>query len=114
MKYSLFKQKIFSKQFVTNLKINNNFSKVKLDPIKIPDDFNLPEKHGSLQTEGPKPGENFTIPYINSKLIALEGGYLKAFERDPVSAYYSMKIGDRMYHVFNAARIVSKFNLVFR
>ena len=110
MKFGLLKYKLLSRPFSTNLKIDTNFSKVKLDPIKIPQDFHAPDKHGGLLTEPPRPGETYNVPYINSKLLALELGYTKAFERDPVSAYYSMKVGNQMYHVFNAARIVSILN----
>lgn len=114
MKYSLFKQKIFFRNFSTKLKINKDFSKVKLDPIKYPEDYNQEENHGGVVKEGPKPGQSYTLPYINSKFMALEYGFLDAFNREPVSAYYSMKIGDKMYHVFNAARIVIFFKSVFR
>jgi len=44
-----------------------------------------------------------------SKYWALSMGYNEAFKRDSVSAYYSIKVKDTMFHVFNAARIV-KFN----
>ena len=113
MKYSLLKYKIFSKPFASTLKINkvaDVSQKVKISPIKIPDDLYQPEKHGR-ETTPPKEGQIYPLPVINSKLIALEQGYLKAFERDPVSAYYSMKVRDKLYHVFNASRIVNHYNL---
>jgi hypothetical protein len=38
-------------------------------------------------------------------------GYLsEATKRDPVSAYYSVKVKDKLYHIFNAARIVRVIN----
>ena len=49
-----------------------------------------------------------TLPTIPSKTWALGMGYNEAFIRQPVSASYSIKIKDTMYHVFNAARIVNK------
>jgi large subunit ribosomal protein L13 len=106
MKYSILKSKIITRCFSTSLKINkfaDISKKPSITPIKIPDDLVVPEKYG-LDTTPPKPGEIYHLPYVNSKLIALEMGYKEAFNRDPVSSYYSMKIKDKLYHVFNAAR----------
>jgi hypothetical protein len=41
-----------------------------------------------------------------SKSWALAMGYNDAFKRDSLSAYYSIKVNDTIFHVFNAARIV--------
>jgi hypothetical protein len=108
MKYTLLKYNLISKPFTSGLKINkfgDVASSVKINAIKIPSDFHQQDTHGRDKTP-PKEGEIYPLPVVNSKLLALEHGYIKAFERDPVSAYYSMKVKDKMYHVFNAARIV--------
>lgn len=44
-----------------------------------------------------------------SKSWALSMGYEDAFKRDAVSSYYSIKVKDTMFHVFNAARYVKFF-----
>ncbi len=50
-----------------------------------------------------------------SKGLAMSMGLLhEATKRDPVSAYYSVKIKDTLYHVFNAARIVIITNTAIR
>lgn len=58
---------------------------------------------------GPKEGEYFSLPTYPSKNFALQHGYMDAFKRDPVSAYYSMQVNQTTYHVFNAARVVRDF-----
>ena len=108
MKISLFKYNFISKTFSTTLKINkykNVSENLRLSAPKVPDDYIQDETHGVDKTP-PKEGEIYHLPTINSKLVALEQGYIKAFDRDPVSSYYSMKVKDVNYHVFNAARIV--------
>ena len=110
MQFSLFKSKLLGRNFTSVIRANkykNIGESIKMQSPKLPEDFFQEEKHGQDNT-APKPGEIYHLPTINSKLLALEGGYLKAFEREPVSAYYSMKVKDTMYHVFNAARIVKK------
>ncbi len=42
-----------------------------------------------------------------SKNWALSMGYEDAFKRDSISAFYSIKVRDTYFHVFNAARIVN-------
>lgn len=114
MKYSLLKLNLFSRQFASEFKVNANkfkdiSGKVKVTPPSIPKDYVEEEKYG-LDKTPPKKGEVYPLPVINSKLIALEQGYYDAFKREPVSAYYSIKVKDKLYHVFNAARIVSLTN----
>jgi hypothetical protein len=122
-KFSLLKYKfsyntnfsIFPKKSFT-LKINkfaDVSSQVKVAPIKIPSDFYQEEKHGRDNTP-PKAGEIYPIPLVESKLLALEQGYLKVWDRDPVSAFYTMKVKGKNYHVFNAARIVRKIELFIK
>ena len=55
---------------------------------------------------GPEKGEYNTLPTIPYKSWALSIGYNDAFKRDPVSFYYSIKVKDTYFHVFNAARVV--------
>jgi hypothetical protein len=106
--FSIFPVKTFT------LKINKYAdvsSQVKVAPIKIPSDFFQEEKHGRDNTP-PKEGEIYPIPLIESKLLALEQGYIKAWDREPVSAFYTMKVKGKNYHVFNAARIVRKIEII--
>jgi len=108
MKYSLLKFKTISRSFATQ-----TFSKFKQvsQKVKVTPPSNLPyveekETTHSIETVPPKKGQIYPLPVINSKLIALEQGYYSAFERESVSAYYTMKVKDVLYHVFNAARVV--------
>jgi hypothetical protein len=57
-------------------------------------------------TTPPKPGEYYPLPIISSKGLAMQTGRDEIYDREPVSAYYTMKIKDVLYHVFNAARMV--------
>jgi hypothetical protein len=105
MKYSL--QKLIFRNFATSNinKFKTVSSKVDIKMGKTPSDYLAKETHG-LDKVPPKPGEIYPLPVVNSKLIALTHGYDEAFDREPVSAYYSIKVKDTLYHVFNAARIV--------
>jgi hypothetical protein len=110
MKYSLSKFKIISRTFATQTfsKFKQVSNKINVSPIsKVPAEQEKEVTH-SLEKTPPKKGEYYPLPIINSKLIALEQGYYDAFDREPVSAYYTMKVKDVLYHVFNAARIVIK------
>jgi hypothetical protein len=113
MKNSLLKFKILSRSFVTQLnKFKQVSQKVKITPpskISIQED---PEKTHSIEKIPPKKGEIYPLPVINSKLIALQQGYYDAFDRESVSAFYSIKVKDVMYHVFNAARIVKIYFII--
>ncbi len=86
----------------------NKFKKlsetVKIQNPSIPKDITQEEKF-ALDKHGPKPGETLPLPVLDSKGMALQMGIYEAFDRDPVSSYYSVKINDKLYHVFNAARI---------
>jgi hypothetical protein len=48
------------------------------------------------------------MDYIPSRGLAIDKGKIhEATTRDPVSAYYSVKVKDTVYHVFNSARVVN-------
>jgi hypothetical protein len=112
MKYSLLKLKSISRSFATQnfSKFKHVSQKVNVTPPSIIPIVEEPEKTHSLDKVGPKKGEIYPLPVINSKLIALEQGYYGAFERESVSAYYTIKVKDVLYHVFNAARVVKILN----
>lgn len=108
MKNSLLKFKFISHQFSTQTfsKFKQVSNKVNVSsPSRLPIEEEKEVTH-SLEKIPPKKGEYYPLPIINSKHIALEQGYYDAFEREPVSAYYTMKVKDVLYHVFNAARMV--------
>jgi hypothetical protein len=68
-------------------------------------------KYGLIKKPPPK-GEYYEIDHIPSKGLAIQTGKIhEATSRDPVSAYYSIKVKDTLYHVFNSARIVNKHNI---
>jgi len=111
MKYSLLKFNTISRSFATlNVsKFKQVSQKVNIPAPSLFTNVEEPEKTHSIEKTAPKQGEIYPLPVINSKLIALQQGYYDAFEREPTSAYYTMKVKDVVYHVFNAARIVNIF-----
>lgn len=45
--------------------------------------------------------------------MMMEMGMNNFYERDPISAYYSVKVKDILYHVFNASRVVClRYNII--
>ena len=109
MKYSLLKFNTISRSFATQSKFKYVSQKVNVPAPSLLPIVDEPEKTHSIEKTGPKKGEIYPLPVINSKLIALQQGYYDAFDRDSTSAYYTMKVKDVVYHVFNAARIVNIF-----
>jgi hypothetical protein len=58
--------------------------------------------------KGPPAGQYYPVDWMPSKGLAISQGKInEATTRDPVSAYYSIKVNDTVYHVFNAARTVT-------
>lgn len=107
MKYCL--SRLFIRNFSTYGKSINKFknvsSKININPPSIPKDIYSEDKELEDKTP-PKPGEYYPLEEINSKGLAMQLGRDEMYNRDPVSAYYTLKIKDTMYHVFNAARMV--------
>jgi hypothetical protein len=113
MRNSLIKFNLISRSFANEIRSKTNKYKKLSEKIEIPiqtlpKDLKPEEKFG-IDKVAPKPGEIYPLPVPNSKLIALEEGYYDAFKRDPVSSYYSIKVKDKLFHVFNAARYVFKY-----
>jgi hypothetical protein len=101
--------KIFRKTF--SIKRNANkfegASKVNVNVGNVFHELDKPYGFGEIKTLPPK-GEFYPLDYTPSKGLAIEHGKIhEATTRDPVSAYYSIKVKDTLYHIFNAARIVN-------
>ena len=100
--------KILKRNFTIKRNINKfeGASKVNVNVGNVFHEIEKPYPFGEIKTPPPK-GEYYPLDYPDSKAMAISKGKVhEATTRDPVSAYYSIKVKDTVYHVFNAARIV--------
>jgi hypothetical protein len=103
--------KILKKHFSIKKGINNfeGASKVDVNVGNVFVKSEEPYKFGKIK-KLPPPGTFYELDWIPSKGMAITYGKIhEATTRDPISAYYSIKVKDVLYHVFNSARIVRCF-----
>ena len=130
LKNSLFKLHLLSRSFVTvkttnkpptndvkppKLKINkykNISAQVPFPPIVTNMAVEYPEystkeedvRYSAVRRKG---DPYLPLDWVSSKALAMQLGKDAMWDRKPLSAWYSIKVKDITYHVFNSARIVS-------
>jgi hypothetical protein len=80
-------------------------AKVVIPPRKAPKDEYASDKYAEDKV-GPPKGEYYTLPVFPNKGLAMLTKNTGMFKRDPVSSFYSFKVKDTCFHVFNASRYV--------
>lgn len=132
IKNMFFKQKmIFNRiynKFSSSIKVDvetNSNKTLKNDPHKFSIYQNVIPKFGKApeQQSFPKhmtdiiPPEQFGVKYhpsepLNALYMVINHNY--PYKKESVSCFYTIRVNNMNYHVFNAARVVSDFNLAIR
>lgn len=98
---------VIRRNFSSFNKFKNISSNIVIPPEKIitRTDKEYSVNFGEEKTP-PKEGQFHTLPVLPSKGMAMQLGFDEIYNRESVSAFYSVKLKDTIYHVFNAARVV--------